>query len=127
MIKEIIKGYKQTLLFMLRLVVLLLVCLGCGFGIVWPLWKLATVFPIFYTAAIGLIFTGGLLYLIIKKCRKIPARTVISCILQTAVIAAGTAGCVLCVLHGNRVLTIPVLAAAFILFGLCRFGFRDSK
>lgn len=60
----------NRLLSFLRFMLILILCLGCAFVIVWPLWKFATVNGKAYTITTLIVFGALAVYGLIRKIRS---------------------------------------------------------
>jgi hypothetical protein len=126
MLKKIICGYKTLFFSMAKIAVILLICIGLGTAVVWPLWKFATAKPDLYTLFIlccaGIVFFR---FLFLKICRTSRIK-LLSYAAQILILSGACLACIYSILNGHRFLTIPILAGAFVLFGICRFGLRNK-
>jgi len=126
MFRKIVSGYKNFFLFTAKVAGLVTACIVLGFAIVWPLWKFATGCPRVYTLCVLACLAALILRLVYLTVRQHSAVAVISWILQLAAIAGGCIVSIGFILAGRRIMAVPVLAAAFVLWGLCRFGLRGK-
>lgn len=127
MLKKIARGYRKLFSSTGKIILLALLCLALAFIFVWPLWKWAMTSPDTYSwiliALIAVLAVFGI-YKSIKKSGLISFLQKSSKIL---VILAGIFFGIFFVLKGHRLISLTVLAAAFILYGILAFGIKDKN
>lgn len=127
MIAKIVKGYKNLFLSAAKMLGLLLVCAATGTIFVLPLWKFAMTAPEAYSLVILIILAAAFIFWMVKKVKSAGARNSLRNFLRFLAVAVGFAACVASVLSGNRILAIPALILAVILYGVFSFGIKATK
>lgn len=125
MIGKIIAGYRAALTSLFRFLVLLAACMGLGFLIVYPLWRLADTNPSLYTLVFSLLFFSLLAFILSGRIRLAFSRNpsgFLHGLARKAVLAGGLAASVLLVLEWKRALAALVLLATLALYGFLAFG-----
>ena len=127
MLKQITKRYKELITTALKLLSLLLLCTAIGTVIVLPLWDFAVKAPVIYSITILILIAVCLLFLFIKWVKATGIKASVFKIIRLLVIATAIVICIKFVLDGTRLLCIPVLAAAIVLYGIFWNSARSSE
>ena len=127
MFRQILKGYSQIFLSILKVSLLLLLCALSGIVFVYPLWCFATKLPQTYTLCV----TGAAVFLfalwLFFRIRSAGIRNSLIFTVKFLIIASTFAGFFLLVLAGKRLLTIFEILLAFLLYGFVSFTFKPLK
>lgn len=124
MLKKIVKGYAAVLLAFLRFVALMIVCIGTGFIVVYPLWKLADTSPSTYTLVFILLFLAVLIYFAGNRIRLAflhDGRRFLMSVLRKATILAGIGTGIALVLNYQRAAAGAVILASLAIYGFLAF------
>lgn len=127
MLKKIARGYKKLFSSTGKIILLAILCLALAFIFVWPLWKWAMISPETYSwilIALIAVLAGFGIYKSIKNTGIISFLQKTSKIL---VILAGVFFCIFFVLKGHRLISLVILIADFIIYGILAFGIKDKK
>lgn len=127
MLKKIAAGYKKLFSTAAKIVLLALLCLAISFIFVWPLWKWAMTSPSSYSTLLLILVALLLLWCFYRSIRKNGINAFLLNGLKLLIILGGIAGCILLVLKGHRIISLAVLFAAFILYGIVAFGIKNRK
>lgn len=127
MLKKIASGYKKLFSSTAKIILFAVLCLAIAFVFVWPLWKWAMTSPDSYSwvLAVLIILLAG--WAIFKSIKKNGIHSFIINTLKLLIIAGSIAGCVILVLKGHRIISLVVLLAAFIVYGIVAFGIKNKK
>ena len=127
MFRQILKGYSQIFLSILKVSLLLLLCALSGIVFVYPLWCFATKLPQTYTLCV----TGAAVFLFaLWLFFRIRSAGIINSLIfavKFLIIASTFAGFFLLVLAGKRLLTVFEILLAFLLYGFVSFAFKPLK
>lgn len=130
MIKKILAGYSSVLVAVIRFVALMAICVGAGFLVVWPLWRLASADPAVYTVAfcvlalaVVALFAGSRIRLSFSRN---PRHFVVS-LLRKLVVIAGIAIPAWLVMSWRRLAAGIVLLAAIAVYGYLAFALDTGK
>ncbi|HIW35605.1 MAG TPA: hypothetical protein IAA30_01340 [Candidatus Treponema faecavium] len=139
MLKKIIAGYGQTLLFLLKICLLFLLCVAAGAAVVFPLWKFATIHPALYSAAVCAAAAAALVLFLTAKLRRYlhAAQTaaeraarikkLVFGICRAVIVLGGVIGCVILVLHHRRAAALFLAGAAIAVYGVLTYGTADAR
>ena len=130
MIKKILAGYSAILVVVVRFVALMAICVGAGFFVVWPLWRLASADPAIYTIAfcvLALAVVGFFASSRIKHAVTWNPRHFVVSLLRKIVIIAGIAIPVWLVMGWHRLAAGIVLLAAIAVYGYLAFALDTGK
>lgn len=127
MFRQILKGYSQIFISILKVLFLLLLCALAGIIFVYPLWCFATKLPHTYTlcvtVAAALLFVLWLFF----RLRSAGLKNSLIFAVKFLIILSTLAGFFLLVLAGKRLLTIFEILLAFFLYGLVSIAFKPSR
>lgn len=126
MIRNIARNFRTLFGTAAKVLLLLLACTALGVATVYPLWYFATSAPGAYTVAMLVIIAAAVLFIAVRRIRAAGLMATLSVMLRIAVAVAGIASCVALVMHGRRLLALPVALAAIVLYGVLSFG-RDKR
>jgi len=126
MIKNIAKGYRSLITSTVKILLLIAVCAGLGFAIVYPLWKWATVSPKSYTIACLCLLAAAAVFIAIKSFLRLGAKKWFVRIAKLITIFAGLGFIIFSVIRGNRIAAIAAIPAVFIIYGLLAIGFKEK-
>jgi hypothetical protein len=130
MIKKILAGYSSVLVAIIRFVALMAICVGAGFLVVWPLWRLASVDPVIYTIAFCVLALAVVVFFAgsrIKHAFTLNPRHFVVSLLRKLVIIAGIAIPVWLVMGWHRLAAGIVLLAAIAVYGYLAFVLDTGK
>ncbi|MBO5608349.1 MAG: hypothetical protein J5930_10735 [Treponema sp.] len=105
-----------------KIILLAAVCAVLGFGIVWPLWKWATVSAKSYTVAVLSVCALGVLWILIRSFRKVGAFRFFIRVGKIISVALGIFFAVYFVLKSQRILGAVVLIVSFAVCYLISLG-----
>lgn len=130
MIRRIVSGYLGILRALVRVAILLAVCVGVGFLIVYPLWRLANSNSSLYSLIFALL-AGALVIFLVgsqmrKSYRKNPKKFFLR-LAESLILIAGGAAAVILVFAWQRLLAGIVLLIAFGLYGFLAFGLSSDS
>jgi FtsH-binding integral membrane protein len=137
LIQKILSGYKKLFGQLLKILCILVFCIGIGFLTVYPLWYFASAKPGLYTISVFCAFFAGFAVFVtakvragIRNCspgewRKKAVSFALTAAKAAAVIVGICASCA-AVLHGQRLLALAVVIAAVIIYGICAFGAKSN-
>lgn len=139
MLKNILSGYLNFFKSLLKIVALILSCLGIGYLVVYPLWKFATTHPDAYTVFVCSILAIILVTLIIvksinfvkksgddKKEKKRRILCIVFLILRIAILIFGIVLFVNLVMNEKRLFGCISLIIAFLIYGVITFGTKSK-
>ena len=129
MIGKILAGYRAAFASLFRFLALLAACVGSGFLIVYPLWRLADSNPSLYTLVFSILFFSLLAFIAAGRIRLSYSRdpsAFLRGLLRKAVLAAGLAASVVLVLEWKRALAGLALLATLAVYGFLAFGLSPS-
>ncbi len=126
-LKKIFSGSKKLFFSGAKFLLLLAVCALLAMAVVWPLWLFATKAGEVYSIVCVAVFALWGLFAFVKYLEKIPARKILLVSFQILIFVSAVSLAVFCVLANRRILALPVIVAAFLLFGLCRYGFSGRE
>ena len=127
LIKKIAKGYGELFGSILKILFLLVLCVGFGAAVVFPLWKFASSAPEIYTYAV--IFAAAILAAVFaaKKIKSNGAKHTLIALSKFAVVAGGAASIFILVIFGLKILSIPVLVLMIFLYGMLSFASKKES
>ena len=130
MLKKIVAGYLTVIRTAFRFIVLMALCLGAGFVIVFPLWKLADTSPGLYTLVFAVLAGALGSWMIgrqmVRSFRRDPRHFLLS-LFRKLTLAAGFVAAVFLVLAWKRTLAAAVVLATLALYGFLAFGIPDDR
>ncbi|MBQ1593158.1 MAG: hypothetical protein II103_03595 [Treponema sp.] len=126
MIKNIAKGYKSLIASTVKILLLIAVCAGLGFSIVYPLWKWATISPKSYTTACLCLLAAAALFLAVKSFLRLGAKKWLVRLAKLLTVFAGLGFITFSVIRGNRLAALVAAPLVFILYGLLAIGFKEK-
>ncbi len=127
MIKNILNGYVHLFTSLGKIIVILAICIGLGFAVVWPLWKWATVNSTTYTIFILAVLVIYLLSVIFKEIKKHSFKTVAITFIRILVIAGGVFFFIFFVLKSHRIFALLSLVTMIFLYGLFSFSLIERE
>lgn len=131
MIRQIVSGYLGILRTLLGVAVMLVLCVGAGALIAWPLWKLATSDPSVYTVIFCVLLAAIVVFFAASRIRaafrKRPRAFLIR-LASVLVLVLGFAGAILLVFAWQRLLAAAAVILTLALYGFLAFGLApDSR
>lgn len=130
MLKQIISGYVTMFLAAVRFIILLAVCVGTGFLVVFPLWKLASTKPALYSliclSLLGLL-VAGLAFGRIRKALRLDSGHFFLSAARKLTLLAGIIGSIVLVLQYQRALAALTLLLTVALYGFLAFGLTANS
>ncbi|MBP5695700.1 MAG: hypothetical protein J6X11_03515 [Treponema sp.] len=126
MIKNIAKGYRSLISSTVKIILLIAVCAGLGFSIVYPLWKWATVSPSSYTIVCLCLLAAAAVFLAVRSFLRLGAKKWLVRFAKLLTVFAGLGFIIFSVIRGNRIAALAALPVIFILYGLLAIGFKEK-
>lgn len=126
MLKRILTGYGQIFASIAKAVLLLAVCLAVGAGFVYPLWYFATKLPHAYTICVSALIIATIVFWAFSRAKDAGILKTMLFLAKFLIIAGTIFLFVLLVLSGKRILALPLIAAALIIYGLVSFTARSE-
>lgn len=130
MIKKILVGYASIFRSLGRFLLLMVVCIGIGFLIAYPLWKLADSNSELYTVLFCIIFGTILIIFIASRVRvafkRNPHRFLFS-LLRKSIVIAGICISVALVLAWHRIAALFAILGTIAVYGMIAFGTRQEQ
>lgn len=127
MLKKIADGYRKLFSTTAKIILLAALCLAVSFVCVWPLWKWAMASPSTYSIFLAVLASILVILVIYKSIKKRGINSFLITLIKLLIVAGGISGCIILVLKGHRLISLAVLFAAFILYGIVAFGIRNRK
>lgn len=139
-LKKIIAGYSVMLVNCAKILLLVALCVGFAFLIVWPLWKCATSSPKIYTIIVAVVAVTALIgFALVKLHTYLNAkgltveekserrRGILLVTAKTITIISGIVGSSILVMNSQRFIAVCVLIVMIIVYGILAFGTKKSK
>ena len=127
MLKKIASGYGKLFSSIGKIILIAVLCIGLSFIIVYPLWKWALSSPNTYSFTILALFFVLAIYWMIKKIKVQGALAFLKKLAKVLVILSGIICCTISVSTYLATLAAVILAAAFIIYGILAYGFKDEN
>jgi hypothetical protein len=128
--KKILLGYVTVFLAVLRFSILMAVCVGTGFLVVYPLWKLADSNPSAYTLVFTVIFLSLFIWFagsrILNACIQDRRRFLLS-LFRKLTLIAGIGSSVFLVLRYQRGIAAIVLLVTLGVYGFLAFALSPDS
>lgn len=122
MIKKIVQGYGQLAKSILQVFLLLVLCVGCGAVIVFPLWKFATFSPSAYSFTFIALISLLAAFFAFRKIKSAGVKKTLSFCAKFLVIAAGLCSIFALVVFRLKILAVPVFLLMLFLYGILSFA-----
>lgn len=120
-------GFRKNFFSFLKVIALIVMCVGISILIVWPLWKFSTALPKAFTLIVIIAVIDLLLFLIIKKIIKTPVINTVQFFSNMILICGGLFFTVRFLLFQNRLFALLTLAAAAVLIVIANIIFSRMK